>query len=592
MAIQPGGEVWEDRRRLYLAVERSLALLAGGASGDMSETECVDFKEEAGRRGRGGVILPGGPYNQAVAAQLADEVACLANTPSGGALIVGVADDGALVGAETDRDWLRQRIHERVEVAPAVEVHHLPDGTRLLVVLVAEAREPVENTRGQLRWRVGKACAAVDRSEWWAERLRRQGADPLLAETTRRISDLAPGALPAVRRLLRQSAGTAAEIRDLPDRELLTRLGVLLPSGNLTAAGVHMFCVAPRTVIELVALDVSGGDVISSPPDLSGLSLIEQLSEVESRLDVFDTSVVLRSGLHLEPVRQIPWLAVREALLNAIVHRDWLPAEPVHITWIQADSTMEVRSPGGFAGGITADSVLSARYSRNPAVADLARALGLVEKQGVGVDRMYREMLALGHRPPIIREEPGPSIRTRLVGGSPLAAVMAAMVALEPPARQRDVRIALVLHALFRDGFVTSRTLAPLLQVPPAEADEALDVAATCVVDGRPLVRQSASGPWLPGAGFVTRATADAHAVDVAKRRALLTWWRPDRSSARRLVAAWLESADRITSGDFSEMTTLTNTAALKALNRLVEEGLLARGDAARGRRAHFVAVR
>jgi ATP-dependent DNA helicase RecG len=116
-----------------------------------------------------------------VATQLADEVACLANTPSGGALIVGVADDGTAIGAASDRDWLRQRIHERVDIAPAVEERWLPDQTRLLVLLVAAAREPVENVAGNLRWRVGARCAPVDRSEWWQERLRRQGADPLAA---------------------------------------------------------------------------------------------------------------------------------------------------------------------------------------------------------------------------------------------------------------------------------------------------------------------------------------------------------------------------------------------------------------------------
>ncbi|HYO18068.1 MAG TPA: transcriptional regulator, partial [Dermatophilaceae bacterium] len=90
MALQPGGEVWEDRRRLQAAVDRAVGLLAAGASGDAAEVEGVDLKEEAGRRGRGGILVRGQPRSDAVASQLADEVACLANTPGGGALIVGV----------------------------------------------------------------------------------------------------------------------------------------------------------------------------------------------------------------------------------------------------------------------------------------------------------------------------------------------------------------------------------------------------------------------------------------------------------------------------------------------------------------------
>lgn len=592
MGIQPGGEVWEDRRQLAAAVETALGRLAAGASGAAVEVEGVDCKEEAGRRGRGGIVLPGEARSHAVAAQLADEVACLANTPGGGALIVGVSDDGTVIGAAADRDWLRQRIYERVDVAPAVEERFLPSGDRLLVILAAEAREPVETAGGQLRWRVGAQCAPVDRSEWWAERLRRMGTDPLAAVTRHTLASVSPSALAAVRRLLRTVGGGADELRELGDRELLTRLGVLLPGGHLSAAGAHLLCPAQRTVLELVVLDVAGGDVVSPAPSLAGLSLAEQLVEVDTRLDALDSGVVLHgTGLRLEPVRQVPWLAVREAVLNAIVHRDWMPHEPIHITWVQADASLDVVSPGGFAGGVTADSVLSARFSRNPALADLARALGLVERQGIGVDRMYRELVSLGHRPPLIREEPGPWVRTRLVGGAPLVAVMTVMAAVDPPVRRRDVRITLAVYLLLRDGFVAPGSLAPLLQVSREEAEEALDAAASCVVDGVPLIRPTGSGTWLAASGVVARATSDPAALAAAQRRGLLGWYRPGPDGVRRLVAAWLAVNSRISTSDVAEITTFTQQRALQILNRLVDDGMVQRGGSARGRHAHFIAT-
>jgi len=589
LAIQPGGEAWEDRRRLSGAVEQALALLATGSTAAAAEVEGVDFKEEAGRRGRGGVVLPGQARSEAVASQLADEVACLANTPGGGALVVGVADDGTAIGAASERDWLRHRIHERVDLAPAVEERLLPDGTRLLILLVAESREPTENTNDQLRWRVGTHCVPVDRSEWWADRLRRQGSDPLAAETNRTAADISSGAMAAANRLLRGGT-TKSDRRDHSDRENLTRLGVLLPNRRLTAAGVHMFCPAPRTVLELAVLDVVGGDVISGPPDLSGLSLVEQLAEVEARLDVLDSAVVLQSGLQLDPVRQVPWAAVREALLNAVVHRDWLPREPIHLTWVVADASLDVVSPGGFAGGVTSESVLSARYSRNPALADLARAMGLVERQGIGVDRMYREMVSLGHRPPTIRQEPGPQVRTRLAGGPPLPTVITSLAAVVPTVRQRDLRIALGLYVLLRDGFLTATALASLLQVPTDEAEEALDVLVNCTVDAEPLIRATASGPWLPAPGIVKRATADAGALAQAQRRGLLTWYRPTTRAAEDLVRAYVATAGRISSGELAGITGLTAQGALNMLTRMESDGLVRRATA-QGRRAHFVAA-
>ena len=74
----------------------------------------------------------------------------------------------------------------------------------------------------------------------------------------------------------------------------------------------------------------------------------------------------------------------------------------------------------------------------------------------------------------------------------------------------------------------------------------------------------------------------------LAVREALLDavvhrdWWRPDAEGARRLVSAWLAVTERISSGDFAEVTSFTNQGALQALNRLAAEGLVRRGDAAR----------
>ncbi|GAB3261517.1 hypothetical protein GCM10027456_42370 [Kineosporia babensis] len=376
---------------------------------------------------------------------------------------------------------------------------------------------------------------------------------------------------------------------DLPQREFLTRVGVLLPDGHLTAAGVHLLLPAPRTVIELVALDVPGGDVTVTMPDLSGLSLVEQLADVEARLESLDRSVTLARGLRLGTVRQIPWLAVREAVLNAVVHRDWLPREPIHVSWVEEDASLDVVSPGGFAGGVTDATVLSARYSRNPALADFARALGLVERQGVGVDRMYREMVALGHRAPVIRQEPGPQVRTRLVGGRPLDAILAVTGAVEPASRRRDVRVSLAVHALLRDGFVGPNSLGELLQVPATEAAEALDVALESSIDGETLMVSGSGATLLPATVVSRRATSDPTALALAQRRGLLRWYRPGPEDAQRLVLAFLAEAARISSSDLAQITGLTQQGALQMLTRMANDGLLERGSAARGRHAHFV---
>jgi ATP-dependent DNA helicase RecG len=67
-------------------------------------------KEEPGRRGAGGKIVPGGDRNDPAARYLAGEMSCMANSPGGGAIILGVADDGTRIGTDLDGEWLRHRI--------------------------------------------------------------------------------------------------------------------------------------------------------------------------------------------------------------------------------------------------------------------------------------------------------------------------------------------------------------------------------------------------------------------------------------------------------------------------------------------------
>lgn len=579
LPFHPHAELVEARARLRGAVERALAAVATGEPVPAAERGAVDFKEEAGRRGAGGVLLEGQPQNLAAADALAKEVTCLANTPGGGALIVGVEDStGALLGTELDAEWLRQRIYQRVDVAPAVESVEVA-GTRLLIVYVAASREPVEDQDGKLRWRTGGTCQPVDRAEWWLHRQDAAGSDPMAAVTERTALDVPAGALSVARRYLRQES---AEAIPSGTEDLLTWLGVRRPDGRLTQAGALVFCASDRTYLSVAHLEVEGGDVLASAPDLSGFSLLEQLAAVEDRLSALNTAATVPEGFAEHLIRQLPPRAVREALLNAVVHRDWLQPDPVSVTWVEADSALQVVSPGGFVGGINADNVLTQRYARYPALADLFSALRLVDKRGMGVDRMVREMLALGHRRPTIIEEPGPRVRTRLAGGVPVVPVMNLLGRIEPAVRRRDVRVALTVHQLLHEPFVSAALLTGPLQRSEEEADEALRAAAACRINGQPLIVPY-KDVWLLSAP----ALAVVEAAGGAKTAGLLPYRRPSDPST--VARAWLAAHDRISSGDHAVLTGLTQAGALRQLERMAADNELRRGTGA-GRNAHFTA--
>ena len=587
--FQPGTELVADRARAEVAVEECLANVRSGVLPNEAERQRVDIKEEAGRRGTGGRLLPGNRENTKAADQLADEVAAMTNTPGGGALIVGVEDKtGDLLGTELDVEWLRHQIYRRIDLAPDV-TERVEAGIRLLVIYVPEAREPVEDTSDRIRWRVGAASVPIDRGQWWLHRQGRAGWDPMSRPSAMTVADITNGAIAVARDYLRRRDlrdASIMDIADAPAEDMLRQLGLLGVDGHLTEVGALLFCAAARPWLSWTRLDVEGGDVLAREESYQGLSLLEQIARVEALMDAANDRVTISGDFAERFVRLIPTRAAREAILNGIVHRDWNQHAPTSVTWVEEDCSLTVVSPGGFVGGVTADNLLTQRFSRSPALADAALALGLVDKQGIGVDRMYREMVTLGHQPPRIVEEPGPRVRAKLVGGAPVVPIMRLTTRLQPAARQRDVQVALVVHALLHNPFTTADRMANLLQRSPQEATEALEIAAKCVLDAQPIIEPH-KDVWVlsPTARrAVTGGKADGAEM---KRRGVLWYVAPNAEEIRAIVRAWLDVHDRITSGDFAVLSGMTTQGARGALDRLVGD-LLERGDAS-GRNAHYL---
>jgi hypothetical protein len=167
--------------------------------------------------------------------------------------------------------------------------------------------------------------------------------------------------------------------------------------------------------------------------------------------------------------------------------------------------------------------------------------------------------------------------------------VLAVTGAVNPVSRRRDVRVSLAVYALLRDGYVGPRNLAHLLQVPAAEAAEALEVAAGCFIEGEPLLIPGSGAVWLPTRALSRQATGDGVALRIAQQRGLLRWHRPAPGAAQSVVQGFLAEAGRISSSDLAQITGLSQQGALQMLTRMVSEGSLERGSAARGRHAHFV---
>lgn len=101
-----------------------------------------------------------------------------------------------------------------------------------------------------------------------------------------------------------------------------------------------------------------------------------------------------QDGLFMVEIPTFSETAVREALLNAVSHRDYRHAGSVFVR--QYQRRIEIVSPGGFPPGITAENFIDRQQPRNRRIADVLSRCGLVERSGQGANRIFESCIREG----------------------------------------------------------------------------------------------------------------------------------------------------------------------------------------------------
>ena len=192
-------------------------------------------------------------------------------------------------------------------------------------------------------------------------------------------------------------------------KELLREIGALTDENLPTVAGVLLFNKYPQqwlpqsgiVFVKFVGTEPRGEDGMAGyarREEITGplCRLIENIWELTwSEMAV---SAVVR-GLEREETYEYPSFAVREAIVNAVCHRDYrLRGRRIEVRMYR--DRMEVISPGGLPGFITVDNIVEEHFSRNPRLVGSLFHWGYIEELGLGIDRMIEEMLQSGHKRP------------------------------------------------------------------------------------------------------------------------------------------------------------------------------------------------
>ena len=563
-------------------VERVLRTLSeGDASVDELESAVVDIKEEAGRRADDGSILPGSPRNDETAEKLAEAAACMANSAGGGALVVGVDDKtGQIIGAKTDPQWLRSRIYDLTERKLTVQVDRVTAGeTQLLIIEVPQALEPVPY-RGKYQHRVDARCVPATRTELMGALFANLAADPSSMPSQTPVNSIAPSVMETLRGRLSDDDSPKAE---LPKRDLLGRLGLVAEDGeHLNKAGEMLLAVRREPAIDYSYRHVPGGPSILRILE-GGRSLLEEVLTVEAQANDHNFVTETTIGLQVHKVWAIPRRSLREALLNAVCHREWSLPGPTVVEHI--GNHLRVTSPGGLIGGITENNIITHHsVPRYRTLMNALRLIGLVEQEGVGVDMMFAEMIRIGSRPPAITTLPDPAVRIDLYGQTVNENWYRLFADLEPPRGRDDVDAALLVWrgAQPQSPFLTSESCAPLLQRSRGDTEAAL----------RRVAEYRLAMPMAPLLAPIAVPHDTPAAWQLSPQVKAALGLQPGAESGEWALA-WARERGRISSGEYREMAGVSAATATNRLKELARQGqLVPSSDVGRGRGFHYLPAR
>lgn len=201
----------------------------------------------------------------------------------------------------------------------------------------------------------------------------------------------------------------------LPQDRLLQQIGALTAGGQPTVAGLLLFGLEPQFYLPQSGLTFVrfSGTELRGPGGLPGYSRRDEITGPLAQIIERTWAILMQEmrleavvkGLRREERTEYPPIAVREALVNAVCHRDYrLTGRRIEIRMF--DDRMEIHSPGGLPGYITIDNIVEEHFSRNPRLVNGLYHWNYIEELGLGVDKMIETMVQAGHPQPVFKATP------------------------------------------------------------------------------------------------------------------------------------------------------------------------------------------
>ena len=321
-------------------------------------------------------------YKKEYAQSILKTVSAMSNYHDG-YIVIGIDDDLHVVGVDNPKVVklnLENAINDNILPRPYYEISEENKDDKIIIVLKLFSGESTPYLyKGKAYKRMDTSTVPANKIEYENLILRGRniGYDALIYESKDICFDY-------LTKKLSERLGIGNLTADV-----LKTLG-LMNGENYTIAAALLSDKNPisNAGLSLVRFDSDFGLNIKDKKILRNVSILEQFDKsIEFYHKHINVGAVIK-GVYRETIEEIPLVAFREAIANAIVHREYMLEADVRIEIF--DDRVEIISPGGLPIGITEEEYIDGRVSipRNRIISDIFLRLGIIERLATGIRRI------------------------------------------------------------------------------------------------------------------------------------------------------------------------------------------------------------
>lgn len=510
--------------------------------------------------------------------ELIEAIAAMANA-HGGVLYLGIEDDGAVTGLHPKH---LGRIHGVAafianKTTPSLMVNVddlIINNLHVAKFTIPKATQIIMTSRGAcLQRRLdfnGKPEVVAFYPQQQISHLTDFQAFDISAQPVpnTNINDLSPLERARLREYIAKYNGDRA-LLELDDDELDGALGFVTSVDNQkvpTMTGLLILgkesALSRAIPTHEIAFQVLDGEEVRLNEFLRK-PLLAAMAEIETLVKPLNTETEFLDGLFRVAVPRIDARAFREAVLNAVTHRDYTKHGATHIQFF--DQELKISNPGGFVEGVSINNLLTTPpRPRNIALANALKRIGLVERTGRGIDLIYRGLLRYGRTTPDYRESNSTSVSLTM-SLSDVDSVFFKQVLIEEDRLGKALPIdtLIILDAIRHQKRLTLKELSYIVQKNPERVRPSVETMVErglLITEGVRAIRYKLAPSLYELLDKKAEQIRSQKIADTEQPFAIKAYCRQYGSITRKQAA---------------ELCRISSPSAAKILNKMVENGEL-----------------